>query len=68
VSLLKIDVEGHETAVLKGAERLIAVSRPSIVLEANTPRHEKALAGWCAANDYTYVIADERNMLCSPAS
>lgn len=66
VALLKIDVEGHEIAVLRGAERLVTESRPALVLEANTPRHEQALAEWCAAHDYTYTKADERNMLCLP--
>jgi hypothetical protein len=68
VALLKIDVEGHERAVLAGAERLIAASRPPMVLEANTGYHEQVLAAWLAEHDYTYMIADERNMLCLPRS
>ena len=33
VSLIKIDVEGHENAVLEGAQRTIAENRPVVVLE-----------------------------------
>jgi FkbM family methyltransferase len=68
VALLKIDVEGHERAVLAGAERLIAASRPPMVLEANTGYHEQVLAAWLAEHDYIYILADERNMLCLPRS
>jgi FkbM family methyltransferase len=35
VSLIKIDVEGHELAVLRGAQALLARTRPAIVLEFN---------------------------------
>lgn len=33
VSFLKIDVEGHEEAVLRGAQRLLASERPSLLVE-----------------------------------
>ena len=33
VSLIKIDVEGHENAVLEGAKETIAGSRPAVILE-----------------------------------
>lgn len=65
VGLIKIDVEGHELAVLKGAVETIARCRPYLVLEANTRHHEKTLTGWCEANGYTVEHADERNLLCA---
>lgn len=68
VALLKIDAEGHELPVLHGAEQTIARSRPALLLEANTPKHRYALAEWCDQNDYTWLPADERNMLCKPLS
>jgi FkbM family methyltransferase len=68
VSLLKIDVEGHELSVLRGAARVIATSRPALVLEANTYSHQAVLSDWCKANGYAWQPADERNMLCLPAS
>jgi FkbM family methyltransferase len=68
VSLLKIDVEGHEAKVLAGAARVITESRPAMVLEANTLAHLRALTDWCEANDYTWTFADERNLLCLPQS
>lgn len=68
VSLLKIDVEGHELAVLRGATKLIARSRPAMVLEANDRVHQNALAAWCEENGYQWTSADTRNMLCLPRS
>lgn len=68
VALLKIDVEGHEMAVLAGAADLIARSRPALVLEANTAQHEADLTAWLRAHGYTWTNADERNLLCLPRS
>ena len=35
--LLKIDVEGHEAAVLRGAADLLRRSRPTLLIEAHGP-------------------------------
>jgi FkbM family methyltransferase len=68
VHLIKIDVEGHERAVLRGAERLIETHRPALMLEANTAAHQTVLVEWLLDRQYEWVLADERNMLCLPAS
>jgi FkbM family methyltransferase len=65
ISLIKIDVEGHELNVLKGAENIIQKCKPNLVLEANDDHHLKILENWLKEYSYTYEIADERNMLCS---
>jgi FkbM family methyltransferase len=41
VGLIKIDVEGHELAVLRGAERLLRASKPTLLIEAEE-RHRRA--------------------------
>jgi FkbM family methyltransferase len=53
VSLIKIDVEGAELQVLEGAQELIATNRPELMLEANTPAHLDALAGWLKPRGYS---------------
>lgn len=65
--LIKIDVEGHEVAVLDGAARTIATSRPALVVEANTARHAQAINEWLGRlGGYRVMVADERNLLCVP--
>ena len=68
VALVKVDVEGHEMAVLRGAAQTIAEHRPHLVLEANTAAHREQLAAWLEAESYEWRQADERNLLCSPQS
>jgi FkbM family methyltransferase len=43
-SLIKIDVEGHEEAVLDGASALIAAQRPILMLELDESLNKGALA------------------------
>lgn len=45
VGLVKIDVEGHELAVLRGAAETLARNRPAIVVEAEERHHRGAVAG-----------------------
>ena len=40
VGLMKIDAEGHETAILEGARKLIARDRPAVMIEVEE-RHKK---------------------------
>lgn len=69
IALIKIDVEGHEAAVLDGAtETIIWRWRPRLMLEANTKKHEAVLAAWLNQAGYEYAKADDRNMLCTPIS
>jgi FkbM family methyltransferase len=42
VDLLKIDVEGHELAVLQGAERILNESHPSVLVEAKDVHLKRA--------------------------
>jgi len=69
-ALIKIDVEGHEVQALSGGEQTIFRARPHLMLEANTPAHREQIMDWLAGCGVAYEVrdADERNMLCSPAS
>lgn len=44
VGLVKIDVEGHELAVLRGATGTLAHSRPVVLVEAEERHHPNAVA------------------------
>lgn len=44
VGVLKVDVEGHELAVLQGARRLIATSRPTVIVELEERHRSNAVA------------------------
>jgi FkbM family methyltransferase len=55
VGFMKIDVEGHELAVLEGAQQTIAQSRPNMLIECNDehqPDGVARLASWMAAARY----------------
>jgi FkbM family methyltransferase len=47
-ALVKIDVEGHELAVLKGATQILKSYRPSLVFELNAAMSKEA--GWDASD------------------
>jgi FkbM family methyltransferase len=64
VGIIKIDVEGHELSVLRGAQKIINKNRPKLILEANDKNYEETLAKWLSENHYAYRILDERNMIC----
>lgn len=63
VALVKIDVEGHEQAVLRGAERVLEQSRPVLVMEIEQRHRMQPLSEtfeWFAARGYAaYVLTHE---------
>lgn len=55
VGFLKVDVEGHEAAALRGAEKLLARDHPTILVEAeqrHTGRDLRELFAWLEARGY----------------
>ena len=55
VACIKIDVEGHELAVIRGARKLLSAHRPLVLCEYN-PRTAMA-AGWNALDLHTEIEA-----------
>ena len=52
VSLLKIDAEGHELRVLKGAQRLLSRSRPILYVENDRIEESQRLIEWLSELGY----------------
>jgi len=51
-TLIKIDVEGAESKVLEGAERLVMHSRPHLICEVHDPENCAFVEGWLEARGY----------------
>jgi FkbM family methyltransferase len=65
VGFIKIDVEGHELAVLEGAAATIARHTPNLLIECNDehqPDAVKRLGAWLDAHGYTAVFLDDREL------
>ncbi len=61
VGFIKIDVEGHEVAVLEGAATTIAQHKPNLLIECNDdhqPDGRAKLAAWLGAHDYDGFFVD----------
>lgn len=55
LGFIKVDVEGHELAVLRGASESIATHRPNLIVEANDDHRDGAIAelsGWLDEQGY----------------
>jgi FkbM family methyltransferase len=61
VGFIKIDVEGHELAVLAGAAATLARHTPNLLIECNDEHQPDAvqqLGAWLHAHDYTAVFVE----------
>lgn len=62
VGFIKIDVEGHELAVLAGAAATLARHKPNLLIECNDehqPDAVKRLGDWLDSHGYAAVFLDE---------
>src|SRR2546423_4528030 len=65
VGFIKIDVEGHELAVLAGTEATLVRHTPNLLIECNDehqPDAVKRLGAWLDAHGYTGVFLDGREL------
>lgn len=58
---LKIDVEGAESNVLKGAEKLFTHSRPHLICELHDPANASFVEAWLKTRDYELRWLDTNN-------
>lgn len=61
--VVKIDVEGAESEVLKGAEKVFAVSRPHLLCEVHDPVNASFVEAWLEHRDYDFRWLDESDKL-----
>lgn len=65
-SFVKIDVEGHELEVLKGARQFLERNRPTLLIEIeerHCPGNLKAVPEWLAALNYdSWVLGDQEKL------
>ena len=66
VAAIKIDVEGAELAVLRGAEAILKRDRPVVIAEALTDAAQRSLVMHMTGRGYKWSIADRRNMVFRP--
>jgi len=65
IKLIKIDVEGHEFNVLKGAKELIDKNKPYILIEVFQNKLDQ-LTKWAKDNDYEITSLRGEDYLLSP--
>jgi Methyltransferase FkbM domain len=52
-TLIKIDVEGAEAEVLRGAEKTFARSHPVVICEVHHGRAEEEVCSWLSQQGYS---------------
>jgi FkbM family methyltransferase len=65
VGFIKIDVEGHELAVLAGAGGTLARHKPNLLIECNDehqPEAVKRLGSWLDSHGYDAVFLDNNKL------
>ncbi len=66
VDFIKIDVEGHEAAVLRGAKETIELDQPVLFIECSHPDH--GCLAPLESSGYVIVDADRMSLDCSQLS
>jgi len=61
--VVKIDVEGAESEVLKGAEMVFAESRPHLLCEVHDPANASFVEAWLEARSYDIRWVEETDKL-----
>lgn len=60
VDAIKIDVEGNELEVLRGARRLLATCRPTLLIEVNNPSIYRGVVAFAAELNFALLEVDRR--------
>jgi len=63
IKAIKIDVEGYELEVLEGAQRILKLSKPSLIIESLTENAEREIINFLKPFGYNLIKKDHRNLL-----
>lgn len=69
VTVIKLDIEGHELLALKGAENTLRTERPTLFVEVNSRNggdRKGRIGEYLAGLGYTGTPLDDRNMVFRP--
>lgn len=67
ISMIKMDVERHEPAVIRGARLTIEAHKPMLIVEANDAEMTTRCVKLMVELDYNWLATlDERNLIFSP--
>jgi FkbM family methyltransferase len=62
-NLIKIDVEGAESSVLRGAEQVLAQFNPTLLIDLHTPWEDIAVGNVLSRHGYTAVRSETRELI-----
>jgi FkbM family methyltransferase len=65
IKVIKIDVEGFEIEVLRGAKRILSKNSPTVIVEALTQSNRDEISFFMSELNYSLIHSAEKNLIFS---